>query len=663
MRAVAVPRAIAVVVAVVLAGAIGCRGDGAPRSGGAAKRIAIPPPPRDYEAIARALYAGEPGYEKRWPVEFRVRVIEGLVQDLQRALADLAVPAAPFFADRVEWFWPEPAVSSDGNDGWRERPGGVRERDTRAQSAPDLVDRARLEAAWSAVLAPYAWLERVTLKPKGAALDGDDGLRATVAIELAGRAADGGWRRDAGAAEVLFRRGPAGWRIARWHTTAMRTQRAAEKLFDDVTDAWLADVSPSVRARLQTRSVSDERHRAMLDGKLEGATVAHLQPLAMDAHPGVVALDVNGDHWDDLFVWDVEGAAMLLVNDGGRGFREAAAEYGLDVSDVSAAAFADLDGDGALDAVIGRWAAPSEIRWGRAGRFWPGAAGRYGRLPSQVASVSVADVDGDGRLDLFFATAAHDFHPKLVGLLEGGDAAIADLPPDEQAALRAALPAARAASAAGRFDVNVDQMGPANALLLNGGGGRFDDVTAAAGLAIYRNTLQGAFGDADGDGRPDLFLANDFAPAAFFVNRSTPGRPRFEDGTRAADADRIYFGMGASWGDVDGDGDLDLYVSAMQSSAGARIMADERNFAAEHGDEARRARKEAARGSTLLRNEGGGRFVDATAEAAYAPARAAQWAYGGQMIDIDGDGWRDLFAPNGFFTSSLSPDDPFVRDL
>jgi hypothetical protein len=33
------------------------------------------------------------------------------------------------------------------------------------------------------------------------------------------------------------------------------------------------------------------------------------------------------------------------------------------------------------------------------------------------------------------------------------------------------------------------------------------------------------------------------------------------------------------------------------------------------------------------------------------------------MIDIDGDGWRDLFAPNGFFTSSLSPDDPFVRDL
>jgi hypothetical protein len=654
-------RALALTVAVVAALG-GCRDGerGAPASPPSARRIPIAPPHRDYEAIATALYASEPGYARRWPVEFRVRVVEGLLQDLQRSIADLAVPAAPFFDEQVEWAWPTPARDSDA--GWADRPAAVREREATI-AAPASIGRARVESAWAEVLAPYAWLERVTLKPKSAELDGA-GLRATVAVELAGRATDGGWRRDAGTAAVTFVRHPdAAWRIARFAMTALKTQRAPEKLFDDVTDAWLAALPASARAKLTTRSISDERHRMMLDGKFEGATVAHLQPLAMDAHPGVVALDVNGDRWDDLFVWDVEGAALLLMNEGGRGFREAAAEYGLEVSDVSAAAFADLDGDGALDAVIGRWAAPSEIRWGRGGRFWPGGVGRHGRLPSQVASISVADVDGDGRLDLFFATAAHDFHAKVVGLLEGGEAAIADLPPEEQAALRAALPAARAAAAAGRLDANVDQMGPANALYLNRGGGRFDDVTAAAGLLLYRNTLQGAFGDADGDGRPDLFLANDFAPAAFFVNRSKPGAPRFEDGTRLAEADRIYFGMGASWGDVDGDGDLDLYVSAMQSSAGARIMSDERNFAAEHDDAARRARKDAARGSTLLRNEGGGRFVDATAEAAFAPARGAQWAYGGQMIDVDGDGWRDLFAPNGFFTSSLSPDDPFVRDL
>jgi hypothetical protein len=101
----------------------------------------------------------------------------------------------------------------------------------------------------------------------------------------------------------------------------------------------------------------------------------------------------------------------------------------------------------------------------------------------------------------------------------------------------------------------------------------------------------------------------------------------------------------------------------MQSSAGARIMRDERNFSPEHDQAARQARRAAARGNTLLRNDGGGRFTDATSEPAFAATRGAQWAYSSQFVDADGDGWLDLFAPNGFFTSSVSPDDPFVRDL
>ena len=50
-------------------------------------------------------------------------------------------------------------------------------------------------------------------------------------------------------------------------------------------------------------------------------------------------------------------------------------------------------------------------------------------------------------------------------------------------------------------------------------GGRFVDETGARGLELYRSTLQAAFADADGDGRPDLFLANDFAPGNLYLNR------------------------------------------------------------------------------------------------------------------------------------------------
>jgi len=60
-------------------------------------------------------------------------------------------------------------------------------------------------------------------------------------------------------------------------------------------------------------------------------------------------------------VWDVRGPATLLRNVGGAGFEDVSAATGLDVRDVSAAAFADLDNDGVTDAVIGRWFGRSEI--------------------------------------------------------------------------------------------------------------------------------------------------------------------------------------------------------------------------------------------------------------------------------------------------------------
>jgi hypothetical protein len=195
--------------------------------------------------------------------------------------------------------------------------------------------------------------------------------------------------------------------------------------------------------------------------------------------------------------------------------------------------------------------------------------------------------------------------------------------------------------------------------MVNRGDGIFVDATEALGLTLFRNSLQASFGDLDGDGHPDLYVANDFAPANLYLWKGG----RYVDQSQQSGADQIYFGMGASLADFDNDGDLDLYATAMQSSAGARIMADEKNFSPEHTQAARVARKQAARGNTLLCNDGAGKWRDLTGTPAFASARSANWSYSAQFIDVDGDGWLDLFAPNGFFTSSLSPDDPFVRDL
>ena len=102
----------------------------------------------------------------------------------------------------------------------------------------------------------------------------------------------------------------------------------------------------------------------------------------------------------------------------------------------------------------------------------------------------------------------------------------------------------------------------------------------------------------------------------------------------------MAFGMGASAGDYDNDGDLDLFVSNMYSKAGNRIIAklgdvDERFLIA-------------ARGNFLYRNDGGKFFQVADADA---PETKVGWAFGGQFADFNNDGWLDLYIPSGLYTA------------
>src|SRR5688572_5873503 len=65
--------------------------------------------PRDYEGMARKLYAQEPGYEEKWPVEFHIRICEGITQDLNRAIKDLGGNiGAELFAEQTELVWGVP---------------------------------------------------------------------------------------------------------------------------------------------------------------------------------------------------------------------------------------------------------------------------------------------------------------------------------------------------------------------------------------------------------------------------------------------------------------------------------------------------------------------------------------------------------------------------
>ena len=594
-----------------------------------------PPPassPRDYEAMARELYRFEPDYEKQWPIEFHIRICEGLTQDLNRAIKDLGGNIGPdLFANKVELGWGTPG---------KEEPvlAGVRAAHWDHSAPHETLDALSVRKRWLQYLSAFSFVEHALLKIKtDPKIPAPGVFQATAALEILGRERSGGWRRDAGKVKLEFRRGDTGWRISKFVLDHFTTERRAEKMFEDVAAGWLAALPETTRERLRTRSASDEIHTLILhEDPLPGGVT--LNPAALDARPGLAVVDFDRDGWDDVFVWDVRGPASLLRNVDGTRFEDVSAATGLDVRDVSAAAFADLDNDGFTDAVIGRWFGRSEIFLGASGpagvTFIPADATRRLVMPSEVVSIAIADVNRDGGLDIFFGTADQEFHRRV--LEEKGTA-----PRD--------------------WDAHVNQVGPPDLFLLNRGQGRFEDATRAVGLADrWRNSLAPSFADFDEDGWPDLFIGNDFAGSDLYVNE----KGVFRSISDPSGANEVIYGMGASWGDVDNDGDLDLYASAMQSSAGKRIMSDEDNFARDLGENDRRARMASARGNTLLRNEGGRVFADATASGQpWSNIRGANWAYGAQLVDVDQDGWLDVFSPNGFFTSADLPEDGITRDL
>src|SRR5258705_447697 len=186
-------------------------------------------------------------------------------------------------------------------------------------------------------------------------------------------------------------------------------------------------------------------------------------------------------------------------------------------------------------------------------------------------------------------------------------------------------------------------------LLRNEGNAIFRDCTEAAGLNVEndRYSFACAWGDYNADGHPDLYVANDFGRSNLYRNN---GDGSFTAVSTEAGIDDPGAGMSASWFDYDSDGKQDVYISNMWSAAGIRVSEQE-PFHQGEAENIRALYRRHARGNSLYRNLGEGKFQNLSEKAGVEMGR---WAWSSDAWDFDHDGYPDLYIANGYISGPES---------
>jgi hypothetical protein len=465
-------------------------------------------------------------------------------------------------------------------------------------------------------------------------------------FEALAKMQSGEWRSFHGKMHMVWQRAksganesPAEWQITTWKTEAMNYVASSNRLFVEAVNTALKPPDQEKVRRSAHYAATVQHYR----NGMKALPHPYFAPISANQKEGLAIADVDRDGFDDIYITVRIGTNMFLHNRGDGTFTEEAARFGLALpGHTTCALFADFDNDGDLDVMLGRSLLKTTYLENRDGRFYQYPIPRF--FPMAVISMAAADYNGDGLLDVYLCT----YRPAApagaspaggVAQVKEGDFDWPDefFSPDLAREYRRRL----AEHKQRKGGTVLDQLGPPNVLLVNRGGGRFEVAPENNIVGLWRNSLQATWGDYDGDGDPDLFIANDWAPSNLFRNDGPAG---FKDVTEEAGTTSYGFSMGASWGDYDNDGLEDIYVSNMYSEPGLRITTRipglDKMFI------------ESAGGNWLYHHVANGKFKQvAGLESPAMSVLNAGWSWGGCFVDFDNDSFLDLYVLSGYFTA------------
>lgn len=332
--------------------------------------------------------------------------------------------------------------------------------------------------------------------------------------------------------------------------------------------------------------------------------IAGIEPHVAALGASVSVADFDGDGRPDLYFTNSRfGAPNALYHNRGDGtFEDIAATAGL--ADLNrpgegvsmGAVWGDFDNDGREDVLVYRYGYLALYKNvdGRHFTDVTGPAGLHRWMNSNGAIW--LDYDRDGLLDLYvtayFRNDIDLWHLTTTKIMHNS------------------------------FEFATN--GGKNLLFHNVGGGKFEDVTEKMGVGSTRWTLAAASADFNGDGWPDIYLANDYGPEELYLNRN--GRSFVL--TTAGLESESKSGMSATLGDAFNRGRLDAFVTNISA----------RGYLFQNNNLRLNQMSESGR----FRNVAEGAVAD------------AGWAWGAQFADFNNDGANELFVANGFISADSS---------
>jgi hypothetical protein len=340
------------------------------------------------------------------------------------------------------------------------------------------------------------------------------------------------------------------------------------------------------------------------------------------AGSGLAVGDFNDDGLEDIYLIAGRGA-KLFRNQGDGTFGEVTRAAGLDQpfeGEGRAATFADYDSDGHTDLFVAINDAPNRLYHNRGDNTFEEIGEKVGLVPAcETAGAAFADFNSDGYVDVYLVNGANPYrkHPAPI--------------------------------------YNALNANP-NTLYMGNGDGTFTDTTEKAGVGHTGWGLAVVTVDYDLDGDTDIFVGNDVGYDILYRNR---GDGVFDDVSLEAGIALRGSTMGATWGDVNGDGYPDLFAPAMESNS--RWMVDQPGFpspAPWYLDLFIRPLvldvvKEMFHGNRFYMNNGDGTFREVSDEAG---VRRSGWAWSGNCLDYDHDGLLDMYCLNGFISGEQKDD-------